>query len=65
MGFGDIVPNTYCGRGIAVSVGITVSYNILRTHALLINKRNDCIYFEFFIRTFFSVNSNSYKKLLY
>lgn len=25
MGFGDIVPNTYCGRGIAVSVGIMVS----------------------------------------
>lgn len=25
VGFGDIVPNTYCGRGIAVSVGIMVS----------------------------------------
>uniref|UniRef100_A0A336K010 CSON007369 protein n=1 Tax=Culicoides sonorensis TaxID=179676 RepID=A0A336K010_CULSO len=23
VGFGDIVPNTYCGRGIAVSTGIT------------------------------------------
>lgn len=29
VGFGDIVPNTYCGRGIAVSTGITVSFNIL------------------------------------
>lgn len=26
VGFGDIVPNTYCGRGIAVSTGIMVSY---------------------------------------
>lgn len=25
VGFGDIVPNTYCGRGIAVSTGIMVS----------------------------------------
>lgn len=24
VGFGDIVPNTYCGRGIAVSTGIMV-----------------------------------------
>lgn len=27
VGFGDIVPNTYCGRGIAVSTGIMVSWN--------------------------------------
>lgn len=26
VGFGDIVPNTYCGRGIAVSTGIMVSW---------------------------------------
>lgn len=26
VGFGDIVPNTYCGRGIAVSTGIMVSF---------------------------------------
>ena len=25
VGFGDIVPNTYCGRGIAVSTGMMVS----------------------------------------
>lgn len=25
VGFGDIVPNTYCGRGIAVTTGIMVS----------------------------------------
>lgn len=25
VGFGDIVPNTYCGRGIAVSTGVMVS----------------------------------------
>lgn len=24
VGFGDIVPNTYCGRGIAVTTGIMV-----------------------------------------
>lgn len=24
VGFGDIVPNTYCGRGIAVSTGMMV-----------------------------------------
>jgi hypothetical protein len=30
VGFGDIVPNTYCGRGIAVTTGIMVSWH---THA--------------------------------
>lgn len=27
VGFGDIVPNTYCGRGIAVTTGIMVSWH--------------------------------------
>lgn len=27
VGFGDIVPNTYCGRGIAVSTGIMVRFS--------------------------------------
>lgn len=31
VGFGDIVPNTYCGRGIAVSTGIMVSYCVCCT----------------------------------
>jgi hypothetical protein len=28
VGFGDIVPNTYCGRGIAVTTGIMVRPNL-------------------------------------
>lgn len=31
VGFGDIVPNTYCGRGIAVSTGIMVSWLTLES----------------------------------
>lgn len=46
VGFGDIVPNTYCGRGIAVSTGIMVSfkYNKKRTqktfYILIFNLNN-------------------------
>lgn len=29
VGFGDIVPNTYCGRGIAVSTGMMVRTKIM------------------------------------
>ena len=29
IGYGDIVPNTYCGRGIAVATGVMVSLHIL------------------------------------
>ncbi len=28
IGYGDIVPNTYCGRGIAVTTGVMVSLNL-------------------------------------
>lgn len=41
VGFGDIVPNTYCGRGIAVSTGIMVSASAVS--CLLITTNNDLI----------------------
>ena len=37
VGYGDIVPNTYCGRGIAVTTGMMVSIytlSIVSTHYL-------------------------------
>jgi potassium intermediate/small conductance calcium-activated channel subfamily N len=30
VGYGDIVPNTYCGRGIAVTTGMMVSAKTLK-----------------------------------
>lgn len=40
VGFGDIVPNTYCGRGIAVSTGIMVSKHLPSNQAFYRNKRS-------------------------
>ena len=49
VGYGDIVPNTYCGRGIAVTTGMMVSalkapktkveifYNILTEKTLILS----------------------------
>jgi potassium intermediate/small conductance calcium-activated channel subfamily N len=34
VGYGDIVPNTYCGRGIAVTTGMMVSPNRIFTKLL-------------------------------
>lgn len=53
VGFGDIVPNTYCGRGIAVSTGIMVSF--LQTFMFVLTDNNsDTFYFE---STFFFLSS--------
>lgn len=38
VGYGDIVPNTYCGRGITLSCGIMVSDCERLTSILIINK---------------------------
>lgn len=37
VGYGDIVPNTYCGRSLAVVCGIMVSapQNLTQTYSLL------------------------------
>lgn len=40
VGFGDIVPNTYCGRGIAVTTGIMVGSK----ECLCSEMWNDCSY---------------------
>jgi Ion channel len=40
VGFGDIVPNTYCGRGIAVSTGIMVSSKVSGLGLCAINKQH-------------------------
>lgn len=39
IGYGDIVPNTYCGRGIAVTTGVMVSRAL---HSLLILLNAHC-----------------------
>ncbi len=32
VGYGDIVPNTYCGRGIAVTTGIMVQNSLIQSN---------------------------------
>lgn len=49
VGFGDIVPNTYCGRGIAVSTGIMVSKN--KPSENFIIRNNNCREISFFLST--------------
>lgn len=39
VGFGDIVPNTYCGRGIAVSTGIMVSWYKQKKKRIYLKKK--------------------------
>lgn len=45
VGYGDIVPNTYCGRGIAVTTGMMVSltaFHFLEEHHANIRTRYNC-----------------------
>lgn len=39
IGYGDLVPNTYCGRGICVAVGLTVGVYCTRSRSLT---RSNC-----------------------
>ena len=39
VGYGDLVPNTYCGRGICLGCGIMVSCSALLYHRRLTEKR--------------------------
>jgi len=32
VGYGDIVPNTYCGRGIAVCTGVMVTLSLTSSY---------------------------------
>jgi len=36
VGYGDIVPNTYCGRAIAITTGVMVSRSIIKVYLLYI-----------------------------
>ena len=38
VGYGDIVPNTYCGRGIAVTTGMMVSAKKHERALLILNE---------------------------
>src|SRR6218665_1709929 len=58
VGYGDIVPNTYCGRAITVCTGVMVKHLSTKTHQIMpledpeLQKRGGQIFAEIFSRPF-------------